>query len=218
MRQLNLNNEAYDELLGAMRRYANTPIGPKMAAAHKDLDKLLFHVLENFNYPNPRRYSKKYGKTAVTDKKLLVNGTNCLHWQSVPGQAGQLKIQSVPENWGSYQYLEFWVRVRTPSKAEVILKADATKKKGQALRTPPRGGGRAVPVLQKPIKLGKQVGWAYMRLDSSEVQSQPNADINRVKPLIFQFPRGKNFDFYIDEIRLRRKNPKKASGSGTRRR
>jgi hypothetical protein len=207
-------NEAYDRLLAVLPKYRGTPLEAELQSVYKELDGLLFEDLENFNQPKPALFSKQYGKTFIHDPKLLANGTTCLHWQNTPdGKAGMLKIKSVPEDWTGYNTVEFWVKVRVGCKAEVVLMSTAVNKEGQ---TPPSApGGEALqPILIHPVVLQPKGEWQYVRLPLKSFQSQGGAALSSIVDFRIQIPAAKAFDFFIDEIRLRRANPAPEKGAG----
>lgn len=221
MKKRGLWNEAYDRLLVAMRKYAGTPIEPKLLATYSELERLLFQPVEAFDRRSPL-YSKKFGKTFISDPKLQNNGTMCLHWQNTrDGKPGALTVKTVPPDWSKFSALEFWVNTRVPGKGEVILECRPAPKKGQSGRLTTPDGKKVKPVLMQPLNLPRRGGWQYVRLRLADFKEQAGADLSRVNMLRLQFQGGQSFDFFLDDIRLRRRNPsdpkKKASGTGRRR-
>jgi len=201
-------NEAYDRLLVALPKYKGTPVEASFLSLYRELETRLFQPIETFDPPNPRRYSQQFGKTAVTDAQLLANGTACIHWQSTKdGKAGMLSVKEVTKNWSQFTTLELWVNARVPGKGEVILISTADPKASRGAVKPPGAGAGFQPVMQHPFLLPRKGGWQYLRLRLADFQGQGGADVSRVQEFRIQFAAGQPFDFFLDEIRLRRANP-----------
>lgn len=220
LQKKNYINEAYDLVLVALRKYKGTPIEPAFTKLYGELERLLFQVIESFDRRSPK-FSKKFGKTFISDQRLQANGTMCLHWQNTrDGKPGMLKIAPVPRNWSQYVALEFWVHCRVPAKGDVLLVADPAPKKGQKAPAKTRRGENVVSLPRHSLVLPRKGGWQYIRLKLPSFQAQGNADLAQVKEFRIQFSGTQSFDFFLDEIRLRRRNPtpaKEAGSPGTRR-
>ena len=214
-------NEAYDKLSLGVRRFVGTQIEGRFRKALVEVDRLLYTPIETFDRPSSR-YGKKFGKMFIKDAKLQANGTVCLHWQSTRnGKPGVLSVKGVPPDWSAYGTLEFWVNVRVPGKGEVILMSVPGKKKGQTGRSAAPPGKALHAVLQHPVVLPRKGGWQYIRLDLSKFKSQGGAELSRVQEFRLQFRAGITFDMFLDDVRLRKKNPsqgKNKDGKATSRR
>ena len=66
-----------------------------------------------------------------------------------------------------------------------------------------------------PIK--KTKAWQYVRIPLSSLKSQGGASLETVTDFRIQVPGGKTFNFLIDDIRLRKKNPQPAAGGPRKR-
>ncbi len=217
MRQRNLWNEAYDQLLLAIQRYGDTPLKPRMDKLYTELDGALFYRLENFDFANTSLFTRKYGKTFVKDPLYLINGSQCLRWENTKdGKVGQLKLASVPRNWSQYNSVEFWIALQVAATPEVYLMSSGGQKPGAARAAAP--AGRAVSIcLMRKVPLKKTRAWQYVRIPLSTFKSQGGASLETITDFRLQVQGGKTFNFLIDEIRLRKKNPKPAAGGGRKR-
>jgi len=219
MRERNLWNEAYDQLLVALQRYGETPLRAPMLKLYAELEGALFLNLENFDYANTRLYSQLYGKSFVKDPRYLANGTQCLRWQNTrDGKPGMLKLTNVPRNWSQFQSIEFWIALQVSAIPEaVVMSAGGAKKKGAAARTvAPRGQAvRTFLISKVPIK--KTKAWQYIRIPLASLKSQGGATLEAVTDFRIQVPGGKTFNFLVDDIRLRKKNPQQAAGGPRKR-
>lgn len=218
MRQRNLWNEAYDQLLFAMQRYGETPLRVPMEKLYAQLDGALFQRLENFDFANTSLFTRKYGKSFVKEPLYLVNGTQCLRWENTTdGKVGQLKLGNVPRNWSLFNSVEFWIALQVSATPEVILMSAGGKKKPGGAR-PAAPAGRAVSIcLMRKVPLKRTRAWQYVRIPLSTFKSQGGASLETVTDFRLQVQGGKAFNFLIDEIRLRKKNPKQAAGGARKR-
>ena len=218
MRKRNLWNEAYDQLLSALQRYGETPLRAPMLKLYAELEGALFLNLENFDYANTRLYSQLYGKSFVKDPRYLANGTQCLRWQNTrDGKPGMLKLTNVPRNWSQFQSIEFWHALQVPATPEaVVMSAGGKKKAGGAPVAAP--AGQAVRIfLMRKVGVKNTRAWQYVRLPLASFKSQGGASFEAVTDFRIQVQGGKAFNFLIDEIRLRKKNPKQTAGSPRKR-
>ena len=215
----NLWNEAYDQLLIALQRYGDTPLNGPMMKLFAELEGALFLGIENFNFSNTSLYSAKYGKSFVKDPAYLANGTQCLRWQNTrDGKPGMLKISNVPRNWSQFKSLEFWIALQVSAIPEaVVMSAGGAKTKGAAARTvAPRGQAvRTFLISKVPVK--KTKAWQYVRIPLASLKSQGGATLEAVTDFRIQVPGGKTFNFLVDDIRLRKKNPQQAAGGPRKR-
>ncbi|MEC7776657.1 MAG: hypothetical protein VYC32_11235 [Planctomycetota bacterium] len=215
----NLWNEAYDQVLIALQRYGETPISGPLMKLFTDLENALFLEIENFNFSNTSLYSAKYGKSFVKDPAYLANGTQCLRWQNTrDGKPGMLKISNVPRNWSQFKSLEFWIALQVSAiPAAVVMSAGGAKPKGAAARTvAPRGQAvRTFLISKVPVK--KTKAWQYVRIPLASLKSQGGATLEAVTDFRIQVPGGKTFNFLVDDIRLRKKNPQQAAGGPRKR-
>ena len=219
MRQRNLWNEAYDQFIIAFERYGETPLRGSMLKLYANLEGTLFLNLENFNYTNTRDYSQKYGKSFIKDPRYLTNGTQCLRWQNTTdGKPGMLKLNNVPSNWSGFKSVEFYIFVYERANLEAVIMSSGGKKKaGGAPTAAPAGQAVQTSFLSK-VLLQNTKQWQLVRLNLSSFKSQGGASLESVKDFRLQVPRGgRKFDFLIDEIRLRKKNPKQATGGSRKR-
>ena len=217
MRQRNLWNEAYDQLLLAMQRYGETPLRAPMEKLYTELDGALFYRLENFDFANTSLFTQKYGKTFVKDPRYLVNGTQCLRWVNTrDGKVGQLKLASVPRNWSQYNSVEFWMALQVSATPEVYLMSSGGKKPGAARTAAPAGRSVSICLMRK-VPLKKTRAWQYVRIPLSTFKSQGGATLETITDFRLQVQGGKTFNFLIDDIRLRKKNPKAPAGGARKR-
>ncbi len=218
MRQRNLWNEAYDHLLLAMQRYGKTPLRTAMNKLYAELDGALFFTLENFDYANTSLFSRKYGKSFVKDPLYLANGTQCLRWENTrDGKPGMLKLPSVPRDWSQFNSVEFWMALQFPATPDAVLMSAGGKKKPGAARTIAPAGQAVRTFLIHKVPLKKSRAWQYVRIPLSVFKSQGGASIETVTDFRLQVPGGKAFNLLIDEIRLRKKNPKPGAGNARKR-
>ncbi len=218
LRQRNLWNEAYDQLQLAWPRYGETPLRASLDKLHAELDGALFYRLENFDFANTSLFTRKYGKTFVKDPLYLVNGTQCLRWENTKdGKVGQLKLGSVPRDWSQYNSVEFYIAMHVSATPEVYLMSAGGKKKAGTARTvAPKGRSVSICLMRK-VPLKKTRAWQYVRIPLSTFKSQGGASLETVTDFRLQVQGGKPFNFLIDEIRLRKKNPKPAAGGARKR-
>ncbi len=221
MQKRNLWNEAYDQLVNiALPRYGETPLKTQLYRLYADLDGALFQRLENFNFANKSLFSQKYGKSFVNDPRYFCPvGTQCLRWENTTdGKPGMLKLVNVPKDWSQFHSVEFWMALQVAATPEVVLMSSGTAKKkagvaravvpaGQALRT----------FLMGKVPLKRTKAWQLVRISMASFKSQGGGTLEAVTDFRLQVPGGKAFNFLIDEIRLRRKNPKPAAGGARKR-
>ena len=146
MRERNLWNEAYDQLLGALQRYGETPLRDPMLKLYAELEGALFLNLENFDYANTRLYSQLYGKSFVKDPRYLANGTQCLRWQNTKdGKVGQLKLKNIPRDWSQFQSVEFWIALQVPAGCRGDVRRREKESRGRLGGGATRAGGSNSP-------------------------------------------------------------------------
>ena len=129
-----------------------------------------------------------------------------------------LKLVNVPKDWSQFHSVEFWMALQVAATPEVVLMSSGTAKKkagvaravvpaGQALRT----------FLMGKVPLKRTKAWQLVRISMASFKSQGGGTLEAVTDFRLQVPGGKAFNFLIDEIRLRRKNPKPAAGGARKR-
>ena len=69
----------------------------------------------------------------------------------------------------------------------------------------------------RKVPLKRTRAWQYVRIPLSTFKSQGGASLETVTDFRLQVQGGKAFNFLIDEIRLRKKNPKQAAGGARKR-
>lgn len=221
MQKRNLWNEAYDQLVNiALPRYRETPLKNALYRLYADLDGALFHRLENFNFVNKSLFSQKYGKSFVNDPLYFCPaGTQCLRWENTTdGKPGMLKLPVVPKDWSQFNSVEFWMALHVPATPEVFLMSSgaARKKAGVARAVVPAGQALRTCLMSR-VPLKKTRAWQLVRISMASFKSQGGGTLESVTDFRLQVPGGKAFNFLIDEIRLRRKNPKQATGGARKR-
>lgn len=212
-------NEAYDQILIALQRYGETPLREPMMKLYTELEGALFLTLENFNFTNTREYSEKYGKSFIKDPRYLVNGTQCLRWQNTPDRKpGMLKLSNVPRNWSQFKAVEFWIALQVAATPDAVAMSAGGKQKAGAARTVAPAGQAVRTFLIHKVPLKKTKAWQYVRIPLASFKSQGGASFETVTDFRIQVPQGgRQFNFLVDEIRLRRKNPKPVAGGARKR-
>jgi hypothetical protein len=199
-------NAAYDQLLLQGRKYASTPAAPLFQERLRGIEAKLFHVLESFDQEKSS-YSPEYGKTYVNDPKFVYKGQRCLRWtHTKDGKAGMLKLTPVPRDWRVFDTIELWVLWTQPTAVEAYIVSDASKTKKDPTAAQPRAD--VLPVFQFKLPAPAKPGqWQHVVLRVNEFKPQGGATLEAVTDFRLQIPGGRSYDFLIDEVRLRRKDP-----------
>jgi len=202
-------SRAYDEARSHARNYVGTPAEAEFKKFIKTLEAKLIAVLENFDQVSSH-YGKKYGKVYVRDPKPKLDGTPCLRWTNTPKRPpAALKIKRVPQDWGQFSFLEFWVNVRkAPSDAQAVIACG--ERRGAKGKKPPRPKGSRGAYFVTRLKLKNTKGeWQRIRLTLNDFDSSGAASLAAVEHFHIQVGRGTQFDLLIDRIVLYRKDPRR---------
>ncbi len=174
-------------------RFAETFIGADYKAFVMEMQKKLFHVLEDFERVS-RRFSEKFGKKFTDEAEVVQEGKRALQWDVAPGK-NELKIKTLPRNLSGFKSVAFYLDL-------------------------PRGGGAYQLVFTVPgsadagvsqVQVVKNAYIAQMKahkgLKRIEVplrnfKGQGDVAWERVKDFRIQFIGGKRFTAYIDFIAL----------------
>ncbi|MBI4604078.1 MAG: hypothetical protein HY721_19145 [Planctomycetes bacterium] len=212
-----LLQQAYQETEGYLRRYKGTPIEEGFKALLAEIEAQIFVVVESFDTPSGE-YTAAFGKTFVTDPKLLLDGTTCLRWTNTKERkAAALKVVGVPSDWSRIEALELWVNVTTPPPVpEAIIACGdpkaAAKKKKSAKKS---SGAAPSDFYRAAVKIAGSTGrWQKVRIPLTDFQPQGSPSLASVTHFQIQLGAGRAFDFLIDKILLVKKEGAAGGGAG----
>lgn len=212
---------AHAQLAKIQRRCLGNPSESLLMEVVGELDKRLFVMLENFDQRSGR-YTAKYGKTWINDPRIVIRGKQCLRWTNTKdGKPGMLKVTTIPQearNLTRFDAIEFWMSYTIPPAAQVVILCGKAQKKDKGTLPQPRQPGVKVQdAFFGKVAFAQKKGWQLVRLKLNTFQASGNPTLADVKDIRIQIPRNKAFDFYIDDIRLMRKDPPAEKSSGRRR-
>lgn len=174
-------------------KFAATPIGAEYKLFITELQKKLFHVLEDFERVS-RRYSEKYGKKFIDDAGLVQEGKRALKWDVASGKT-ELKIKGLPANLSGFKSIAFYLDMPTggapfqlvfvvPGKSIAGVTQAQLVKNAYIMQMKSHKGLKRIEVPLRNFKGQGDVSW------------------DRVQDFRIQFLGSKRFTAYVDFVAL----------------
>ncbi len=174
-------------------RFASTPIGPEYKKFLGELQRKLFHVLEDFERVS-KRYSSKYGKSFVDEEGLVQEGKRSLQWEVAPGQT-ELKVKGIPRNLTGFKSIAFYLDMPKGGSAyQLVFVVPGSAEAGVA----------QVQVVKNAyiMQMKSHKGLKRIEIPLRNFKGQGAASWDRVQDFRIQFLGGKRFTAYVDFIAL----------------
>ena len=174
-------------------RFAATPIGEEYKKFVTEMQRKLFHVLEDFERVS-KRYSVKYGKSFTDEKGLVQEGERALQWQVAPGQT-ELKVKGIPRNLTGYKAIAFYLDMpRGGSAYQLVFVVPGSAQVGVA----------QVQVVKNAyiMMMKSHKGLKRIEIPLRNFRGQGDVSWDRVQDFRIQFLGGKRFTAYVDFIAL----------------
>jgi hypothetical protein len=176
--------------------YKDTPIVPRYDLFVDEMWSKTLHVLETFDSPS-LRFTEKYGKHFIVDKKLVYHGTGCLQWSSTKEPVSQLKLADAPRRWTSYHSVVFWIRSDRPVDFQLLALSPGKAEEQSAMEC--------------SVSSPASVNWRLVEVPLDNFKKHGQGTFAAVDLFMIQIDSKASYKFYIDEVALVRKDGAEAA-------
>ncbi|MBT5738613.1 MAG: hypothetical protein HN891_07005 [Planctomycetes bacterium] len=186
-------SSAYRLAVKNYSKFSKTLIGEEYKKFLIELQRKLFHVLEDFERVS-RRYSEKYGKKFVDEAEWVQEGKRALKWDVASGKT-ELKIKGVPGGLSAYKSIVFYLDMpRGGSPYQLVFVVPGKSEAGVS----------QVKVVSNAYiaQMKSHKGLKRIEVPLRNFKGQGDVSWDRVKDFRIQFLGAKKFTAYVDFIAL----------------
>ena len=174
-------------------KFAATPIGAEYKQFITELQRKLFHVLEDFERVS-RRYSEKYGKKFIDEVGLVQEGQRALQWDVASGKT-ELKIKGLPASLSGFKSIAFYLDMPkggAPYQLVFVVPGSA------------KAGVTQVQLVKNAyiMQMKSHKGLKRIEVPLRNFKGQGDVSWDRVRDFRIQFLSAKKFTAYVDFIAL----------------
>lgn len=198
--------DSYFRGMEAVKSFRDTPIFSDFRAFLDELSEQAFYKIDDFDIPS-KAYSVKYGKKWIKDPKIVQLGLGCIHWKQTKDFKGyQLKFKEIPQSFTPYFAVSFWVKVQKPAKMSLVAETQGEGKDQFDAVTGRKF--RQKPAFRREFTLRKSRKWVRVQFPLGAFEPFADPDWKSVTKLYLATAPKAQFDLYLDQVQLVRKDKK----------